>query len=56
MMTKKERQQLYEENRPYYGYTMKEWSNFNYIAVDHIKCSTCHRMKIIDNFISEYSG
>ena len=34
MMTKKERQQLYEENRPYYGYTMKEWSSFNYIPVD----------------------
>ena len=58
MMTKKERQELYNTNRPYYGYSMKEWASFKLKPVDdhdHTKCSTCHRMKISNNFISEYS-
>ena len=55
MMTKKERQELYDKNRPYYGYSLKEWTSFNFKPVDHTKCSTCHRMKIPNNFISEYS-
>ena len=58
MMTKKERQELYNTNCPYYGYSMKEWASFKLKPVDdhdHTKCSTCHRMKISNNFISEYS-
>ena len=55
MTTKKKRQELYDTNRPYYGYSLKEWTSFNVKPVDHTKCSTCHRMKISNNFISEYS-
>ena len=34
MMTKKERQELYNTNRPYYGYSMKEWASFKLKPVD----------------------
>lgn len=58
-MSRAVKQQLYEANRPYYGYSLKEWSGLDLNTksiVEHKKCTTCHRVKRTDNFISEYSG
>jgi hypothetical protein len=57
MSTRIEKKQLYDLHRPYYGYTISEWLEVKKDSIDikHTKCTTCHRMKEIDNFISEHS-
>lgn len=51
-----ERQILYTLHRPYYGYTLTEWRELKDKPNEHKQCSTCIRVKAIDNFISQYSG
>lgn len=57
MLSRAVRRQLYEENRPYYGYSLQEWLELDtdIEPLAHKKCSTCHRMKVLDNFRSQYS-
>ena len=57
MSTRIEKKQLYDLHRPYYGYTIAEWLEVktDSIYIKHNKCTTCQRVKEIDNFISEHS-
>ena len=59
MMRRSEALQIYDANRQYYGYSLKEWIELTFTGEisgsGYKKCSTCHRFKLIDNFTSEYS-
>ena len=48
--------ELYELDRPYYGWTGQELTRLKHIPEGIKRCTTCHRYKECSNFISEYSG
>ncbi len=54
MMTRSDLLQIYDADRQYYGYSLKEWVELNFTGEisgsDYKKCSTCHSFKLIDNF------
>ena len=52
------RKELYEMDRPYYGYSPTEWGTKKeeYKDTPYKKCTTCRRWKELNNFKSEFSG
>ena len=52
------RKELYEMDRPYFGYSASEWidKKDEHKDTKYQGCTTCHRIKEFSNFKSEFSG